>query len=100
MRKCRRGVGMSDAMMPTKSLFMYPGYRSVVVLAHITVDTCIAYGGALTTEHITLRYSDRSIHTQHPYQVVDLLECRLWDVEAVGCNAPQRCVVQNNLQTA
>lgn len=25
MRKWQRGVGMSDAMSPTRSLFMYPG---------------------------------------------------------------------------
>jgi len=30
---------MRPATSPTKSLFMYPGYRSVVVLAAITVET-------------------------------------------------------------
>jgi hypothetical protein len=36
MRKWQRGVGMSDATRPIRSLFMYPGYRSVVVDAAIT----------------------------------------------------------------
>ena len=30
---------MRDAIIPTRSLFMYPGYRRVWVLAAITVDT-------------------------------------------------------------
>jgi hypothetical protein len=30
---------MSDATSPIRSLFIYPGYRSVVVEAAITVDT-------------------------------------------------------------
>ena len=30
---------MSDATRPTRSLFMYPGYRKVVVLAAMTADT-------------------------------------------------------------
>ena len=32
---------MREATMPTRSLFMYPGYRSVCVLAAITVDTLV-----------------------------------------------------------
>ncbi len=39
MRKCKRGVGMSEAIRPIRSLFMYPGQRRVVVLTDITVDT-------------------------------------------------------------
>lgn len=39
MRKWQRGVGTSPATRPTRSLFIYPGYRSVVVDAAITVDT-------------------------------------------------------------
>lgn len=41
MRKWHRGVGISDARMLTRSLCMYPGYRRVVVLADMTVETCI-----------------------------------------------------------
>ena len=39
IKKCSLGVGMSDAMRPIKSLFIYPGYLKVVVLAAIMVDT-------------------------------------------------------------
>jgi len=39
MRKWQRGVGIRDAKMPTKSLFMYDGYRKDCILAAITVDT-------------------------------------------------------------
>jgi hypothetical protein len=39
IRKWQRGVGISDATSPIRSLFIYPGYRSVVVLAAITVET-------------------------------------------------------------
>lgn len=39
MRKCRRGVGISEAISPMRSLFMYPGYLSVVVLADMMVET-------------------------------------------------------------
>lgn len=45
VRKWHCGVGMSEDIMPTKSLFIYPGYLNVVVLADMTVDTY--------TEHIT-----------------------------------------------
>lgn len=31
---------MREAMIPTRSLLVYPGYRRVCVLAAITVDTC------------------------------------------------------------
>lgn len=39
IRKWHLGVGINDARRPTKSLFIYPGYRRVVVLADITVET-------------------------------------------------------------
>ena len=39
IKKWHRGVGIRLATKPTRSLFMYPGYRSVVVDAAITVDT-------------------------------------------------------------
>lgn len=39
MRKCSRGVGISEAISPMRSLFMYPGYLSVVVLADMMVET-------------------------------------------------------------
>lgn len=39
MRKCSRGVGISEAIRPMRSLFMYPGYLSVVVLADMMVET-------------------------------------------------------------
>ena len=39
MRKWHLGVGIKEAMSPTMSLFMYPGYHKVVVEAAITVDT-------------------------------------------------------------
>ena len=39
MRKWQRGVGISEAIKPTMSLFIYPGYLRVVVDAAITVDT-------------------------------------------------------------
>ena len=39
MRKWARGEGMSEARIPHKSLFIYPGYRSVVVEVLITVLT-------------------------------------------------------------
>jgi len=39
MRKWHLGVGISEAKRPEKSLFMYPGYRRVVVLAAIMVAT-------------------------------------------------------------
>lgn len=41
VKKWQRGVGISEETMPTRSLFIYPGYRSVVVLADMTVDTYI-----------------------------------------------------------
>ena len=40
MRKCSFGVGMRGEMILSKSLFMYPGYRSVAVHADIT-KTCV-----------------------------------------------------------
>tara|TARA_B110000008_G_scaffold248960_1_gene261368 strand:+ start:190 stop:561 length:372 start_codon:yes stop_codon:yes gene_type:complete len=39
IRKCMRGVGIRLATRPIKSLFIYPGYLRVVVLAAITVLT-------------------------------------------------------------
>ena len=39
MRKWQRGVGIREAMMLTRSLCIYPGYRRVVVLADMTVET-------------------------------------------------------------
>jgi hypothetical protein len=39
IRKCVGGVGMREAIIPTRSLCLYPGYRSVVVEADITVET-------------------------------------------------------------
>mmetsp|Transcript_10886 Transcript_10886/g.36328 ORF Transcript_10886/g.36328 Transcript_10886/m.36328 type:complete len:271 (+) Transcript_10886:498-1310(+) len=39
IKKWHRGVGTKDATRPTRSLFMYPGYRSVVVEAAMTVET-------------------------------------------------------------
>jgi hypothetical protein len=39
IRKWHRGVGIRDATRPIRSLFMYPGYRRVVVDAAMTVDT-------------------------------------------------------------
>ena len=39
MRKCRFGVGMSGAMSPIRSLFMYDGYRSVAVDVDMMVET-------------------------------------------------------------
>ena len=51
MRKWQLGVGTREATIPTRSLFMYPGYRSVVVEAAITVDTrelsCVTEGCAI-----------------------------------------------------
>jgi hypothetical protein len=32
-------VGIREARRPTRSLFIYPGYLKVVVLADITVET-------------------------------------------------------------
>jgi hypothetical protein len=32
-------VGIREARRPTRSLFIYPGCRNVVVLAEITVET-------------------------------------------------------------
>lgn len=39
IRKCSCGVAISGAINPIKLLFMYDGYRSVVVLTDIIVDT-------------------------------------------------------------
>jgi hypothetical protein len=39
IKKCALGVGISEANKPTKSLFIYPGYLRVDVLAAITVET-------------------------------------------------------------
>jgi len=39
IKKWHRGVGTNDATKLTRSLFMYPGYLNVVVLAAITVET-------------------------------------------------------------
>ena len=39
MRKWSLGVGISDAIKPIKSLFIYPGYLNVVVLVDIIVET-------------------------------------------------------------
>jgi hypothetical protein len=39
IKKWHRGVGIKLATKPTRSLFMYPGYRSVVVDAAMTVET-------------------------------------------------------------
>jgi len=39
MRKWHLGVGMSEAIRPIKSLFMYPGYLKVVVEALMMVET-------------------------------------------------------------
>lgn len=33
------GVGIREATRPSRSLFRYPGYRNVVVLEAITVET-------------------------------------------------------------
>mmetsp|Transcript_9266 Transcript_9266/g.32186 ORF Transcript_9266/g.32186 Transcript_9266/m.32186 type:complete len:217 (+) Transcript_9266:251-901(+) len=61
MRKWHRGVGMRLATRPTRSLFMYPGYRRVVVLAAITVDTrelvCAKLGFSMLSLSTAMRFS-------------------------------------------
>ena len=39
IKKWHLGVGISEATRPIKSLFIYPGYLKVVVLAHMMVLT-------------------------------------------------------------
>lgn len=39
IRKCNCGVGINGAVNPMRLLFMYDGYRKVVVLTDIIVDT-------------------------------------------------------------
>jgi hypothetical protein len=41
MRKCSLGVGISGAIRPIMSLFINDGYRNVVVLTDIIVDTSL-----------------------------------------------------------
>lgn len=38
IKKCDFGVGINEAIKSIKSLFIYPGYLIVAVLADITVD--------------------------------------------------------------
>ena len=48
-------------MSPTRSLFMYPGYRSVVVDAAITVDTsalvCANVGFSMRSRSTAMRFN-------------------------------------------
>lgn len=48
IRKCSCGVGIKGAVRPIKLLFIYDGYRNVVVLTDIIVDTreliCVKLG--------------------------------------------------------
>lgn len=51
MRKWHRGVGIREATRPTRSLFMYPGYRRVVVLRREAGDVfayCIRSSNLIT----------------------------------------------------
>lgn len=41
IRKCNCGVGINGAVRPIKLLFIYEGYRRVVVLTDIMVDTSV-----------------------------------------------------------
>ena len=61
IKKWHRGVGTSDAINPTRSLFMYPGYLRVVVLAAMTVETselaCAKLGFSICSRSIAMRLS-------------------------------------------
>ena len=61
IRKWRRGVGISDETRPMRSLFMYPGKRSVFVDAAITVETseliCSTLGLSMCIRSVAMRLS-------------------------------------------
>jgi hypothetical protein len=75
---------MSEAMMPTKSLFIYPGYRSVCVLAAMTVDTLDA---------VSKSYPQGKGYT---HELICLVERRRLQVQAVCIDARQCTIVKHD----
>lgn len=66
MRKCSRGVGISEAISPMRSLFMYPGYLSVVVLADMMVETWGRARGQRMHHRMAAEHSQNLLHAAVP----------------------------------
>ena len=87
MRKWHLGVGTSEATRPTKSLFVYPGYLSVVVDAAMTVLTneltwCTLGFGILNLSTAILFNAVLSNTTTQSAFTANLLRVR---IELYGC---------------
>ena len=84
--------------MLTRSLCIYPGYRRVVVLADITVETCCSSAGnfvlemyssilidssaeRMVLEHVAyLQRFERVLHCQEPQQSPHFVSASAWKV--------------------
>lgn len=66
MRKCNRGVGISEAISPMRSLFMYPGYLSVVVLADMMVETWGRGWSQRLCHRVVAEHIQNLLHTAVP----------------------------------
>jgi hypothetical protein len=93
---------MSEAMMPTRSLFIYPGYRSVCVLAAITVET-------LTTPHSRRedtinkplplplgRSAQRQKTAVNTHELIGLVKRGRLQMQAVRIDARKRTIVEHD----
>ena len=74
---------MSEAMIPTRSLFMYPGYLSVWVLAAITVDTYTTLNNIRSKVACT-------------YELIRLIETWVLEVQAVRSNTRECTIVEDD----
>lgn len=77
---------MSEAIMPTRSLFIYPGYRSVCVLAAMTVETFGSDQAQSNNISLCLR----------THELISLVKSRCLNMQPI-CRYPRQCaIVQDN----
>lgn len=89
IKKCNCGVGINGAVRPIRLLFMYDGYRSVVVLTDIIVDTSVlicAKLGFCNWQSQSVRHSTFAKNA-NPFYL---------QMEPISCDAIQCGVIQYN----
>lgn len=88
IKKCNCGVGINGAVRPIKLLFIYDGYRNVVVLTDIMVDTsvliCVKLGFCKIVKE--------SVNGLRRWNII-LISVYL-KVETIGCDSIQCCVIE------
>lgn len=88
IKKCNCGVGINGAVKPIKLLFIYDGYRRVVVLTDIMVDTNVLIC-------VKLGFYSKKMFDQFLEKKLKKKEFYL-NVKTIGCDTIQCCVIQND----